>query len=247
MAEPTAGQPRVLVFSAHAADFCSRAGGTIAKYARRGSAVRVVDLTFGERGESGDLWREQPDLSVDQAKAIRQREAEAAARILGAEIRFLDWNDYPLFVDRERLLRLVDEIREWRPDILLTHWISDEFNQDHQYTAQAVVRACSCVGAPGLKTAHRPTRWPAVFFFESGVPQTEFNGYNPDTYVDVTEVFPVKLQALAELKAQPVLGDWYTQYGLRRGWQARGYSGNQAIQYAEGFRRYRPRVADWLD
>ena len=41
--------PRVLVFSAHAADFCSRAGGTLAKYARRGSAVRVVDLTFGER------------------------------------------------------------------------------------------------------------------------------------------------------------------------------------------------------
>ena len=247
MSDPTDGKPRVLAFSAHAADFCSRSGGTLAKYAQRGSAVRVVALTFGERGESGELWRSSPELTVDEVKAIRRREAEAAASVLGVEIRFLDWNDYPLFIGEERLLHLVDEIREFRPDVVLTHWRHDELNQDHQYTAEAVIRACSCAGAPGLKLAHRPTRWPSLFFFESGVPQTEFNGFNPDTFVDVTETFPKKIEALAQFKAQPVLQDWYTQYGLRRGWQARSYSGNSAIQYAEGFVRYRPRVCEWLD
>jgi len=47
---------RLLVFSAHSADFCSRAGGTIAKYAASGAQVRVVCLTYGERSESGGLY-----------------------------------------------------------------------------------------------------------------------------------------------------------------------------------------------
>jgi 4-oxalomesaconate hydratase len=246
MTESAEKHPRVLAFSAHAADYCSRTGATLAKYARAGSPVRVVALTYGERGESGELWRARPDLTIDQVKAIRRTESEASAQALGVEIRFLDWNDYPLFIGEERLLALVDEIREFRPDIVLTHWRSDELNQDHQYTAEAVIRACSCANAAGQQRAHRPVRWPEVFFFESGVPQTEFNGFNPDTFVDVTDTFALKLEALARFKAQPVLQDWYRQYGERRGWQARSYSGRAAIKYAEGFVRYRPQVCDWL-
>jgi 4-oxalomesaconate hydratase len=238
--------PRVLAFSAHAADFCSRAGGTLAKYARRGSAVRVVDLTYGERGESGELWKNQPELAVEEAKMVRRDEAIAAADVLGVEIRFLNFDDYPLFIDRERLLVLVDEIRAFRPDIVLTHWRHDELNQDHQYTSEAIIRACSCANAAGLKLDHPPVRWPRLYFFEAGVPQTEFNAFNPDTYVDVSATFATKIEALAKLKSQPVLRDWYTDYGQRRGWQARTYSGNQSIQYAEAFVTYRPRVVEWL-
>ena len=46
---------RVLVFSAHAADFCSRAGGTIARLVEAGAAVQVCDMTYGERCESPAL------------------------------------------------------------------------------------------------------------------------------------------------------------------------------------------------
>jgi 4-oxalomesaconate hydratase len=42
---------RILVFSAHAADFCSRSGGTIARHVGLGAVVRVVALSFGERSE----------------------------------------------------------------------------------------------------------------------------------------------------------------------------------------------------
>ena len=43
--ETTMQQPkRVLVVSAHAADFCSRAGGTIAKYVNAGHVVRILSL-----------------------------------------------------------------------------------------------------------------------------------------------------------------------------------------------------------
>jgi len=247
MADPADRPPRVLAFSAHAADFCSRSGGTLAKYARRGSAVRVVALTFGERGESGELWQAHPELSVEEVKTIRRQEAEAAAQALGAEIRFLDWDDYPLFIDKGRLLQLVDQVREARPDLVLTHWPYDPFNQDHQVTAEAVIRACSCAGAAGLKLAHPPARYPALFFFEPTVPLTEAERFDPDTYIDVTETFAQKMQALAEFRAQPQLSGWYTRYGEQRAMQARTLSGRAGIQYAEAFKRYRPRVADWLE
>jgi 4-hydroxy-4-methyl-2-oxoglutarate aldolase len=43
------------VVSAHSADFVWRAGGAIALYAQRGWRVKVVCLSFGERGESQKL------------------------------------------------------------------------------------------------------------------------------------------------------------------------------------------------
>jgi len=45
---------KILVFSAHAADFCTRAGGTIAKHVQNGDTVYVIALSDGERSESGD-------------------------------------------------------------------------------------------------------------------------------------------------------------------------------------------------
>ena len=48
----------VLVFSAHAADFVWRAGGAIALYASRGYRVRILCLSYGERGESQGAWKE---------------------------------------------------------------------------------------------------------------------------------------------------------------------------------------------
>src|ERR1700746_2523168 len=85
----------VLVVSAHAADFVWRAGGAIALYASRGSRVRILCLSYGERGESQGAWKE-PGMTIERAKEIRLTESERAAAILGAEVRFFDAGDYPL-------------------------------------------------------------------------------------------------------------------------------------------------------
>src|SRR6185503_3362362 len=89
------GKDTVLVVSAHAADFVWRAGGAIALYASRGCRVRVLCLSYGERGESEKLWR-QPGMRLDEVKRARHQEAERAAEVLGAEIHFFDAGDYPL-------------------------------------------------------------------------------------------------------------------------------------------------------
>ena len=61
----------VLVVSAHAADFVWRAGGAIALYASRSCRVRVLCLSFGERGESERLWKE-PGMTLEQVKTVRR-------------------------------------------------------------------------------------------------------------------------------------------------------------------------------
>ena len=79
----------MLVVSAHAADYVWRSGGTIAKYIKYGANVSVVVLSFGVRGESNDLWK-QENATVDSVKAIRKAETESAAKILGIQnIEFL--------------------------------------------------------------------------------------------------------------------------------------------------------------
>jgi len=70
---------RVQVIGAHSADFVWRAGGAVAKAVEAGGTAEVIALSYGERGESGELWKE-PDQTVDNVKRVRHQEAEAAAR-----------------------------------------------------------------------------------------------------------------------------------------------------------------------
>ena len=101
-------EAKVMVFSAHAADFCQRSGGTIARYTQNGGRVKVVCASVGERGESHALWRKDPTVGEEKVKRIRQDEAEEAAAVLGAEIEFLDLGDNPLIFDRDRLMLLTE-------------------------------------------------------------------------------------------------------------------------------------------
>lgn len=73
---------RLLVVSAHAADYVWRAGGTIAKYVKNGAKVHLVVLSVGVRGESNDLWK-TPDQTAEHVKEIRTAETRKAAGILG--------------------------------------------------------------------------------------------------------------------------------------------------------------------
>ena len=73
---------KMLVVSAHAADYVWRSGGTIAKYIKNGADVHVVVLSFGVRGESNDLWKKE-GATAETVKAERFEETKAAAAILG--------------------------------------------------------------------------------------------------------------------------------------------------------------------
>src|SRR6266568_664708 len=88
----------LLVVGAHAADFVWRAAGVIAVVTTRGGRANVVALSYGERGESGELWKE-PHQTIENVKRIRHEEATRAADILGATFQCFDLGDYPLQID----------------------------------------------------------------------------------------------------------------------------------------------------
>ena len=99
-------KPTILVFSAHSADFCSRSGGTLAK-CRNNYRMRVIIVTYGERGESPGCWQTSESLEVQEIKEIRKSEVIEAAGILGIDdVRCLDYDDNPLIFDNERLLQI---------------------------------------------------------------------------------------------------------------------------------------------
>ena len=142
----------VLAVGAHAADFVWRAGGALALAAEEGGTASVIALSYGERGESGELWKE-PDQTIENVKRIRHEEAERAAAALGASFRCLDLGGYPLAVEREALGRLVDALRELAPDVLLTHTDRDPFNPDHPVAFHAVERARALPAGAGVSSA----------------------------------------------------------------------------------------------
>jgi LmbE family N-acetylglucosaminyl deacetylase len=55
----------------------------------------VIALSYGERGESGALWK-APDQMVENVKRIRHEQASEAAGIVGAALGWLDMGGYPL-------------------------------------------------------------------------------------------------------------------------------------------------------
>lgn len=239
---------KMLVISAHGADWCTRAGGIILKYAKLGWEVTVFSLTYGEHGESGNYWKDHPGCTVEDVKKCRESEARAAAEYMGVkEIRFFDYGDYPLIMDEARIRRLTADILAIRPDVILTHWRKDNINPDHQVCAEAVFRAVTAAGMRGALPDTAPHFIPDVFLFETTIPHPEFNEFEIDTFVDISDVIEQKIEAVKLFKAQPQLVGYYTNCAEQRGFQANDWSrGRRKIKYAEALKRYTPYLGDEL-
>jgi 4-oxalomesaconate hydratase len=215
---------KVLVVSAHPADFCSRAGGTLIKHVQAGAMVRVIWLTHGETEESTFLLEQQPNLSAEEVRGIREKEAFACVGVIGAEGKMFGFGDNPLSMTAERMEMLAAEIADFRPDVILTHWKNEITYPTHWMTSQSVQQAARMV----------PGRWD-IQFFEPNIGTAARVGFLPDYYVDISGVMEKKVEALRKLAAQPKLPRHYTTCNLWRGLES-------GCEYAEGFVRLVPIV-----
>jgi len=235
-----------LVISAHAADFVWRAGGAIALAVSRGDRVKVLCLTYGERGESASAWR--AGKSLEDIKALRRGEAESAAAALGAEIEFLDAGDYPLRESDELTHRIVEVYRLVNPSVVLTHALADPYNGDHPAAAQMALRARVLAQAAGYPAPGEPIGAPPVFLFEPHQP--EMCGFKPEVLLDITPVFEIKRKAMEAMAAQQHLWEYYSDLARRRGTQLRRNAGpNVGLPHAtmgEAYMRVFPQVTDRL-
>jgi 4-oxalomesaconate hydratase len=232
-----------LVVSAHSGDFVWRAGGAIALYASRGWKVKIVCLSFGERGESAKLWKEA-GMTLERVKTLRREEATKAATVLGGEVEFLDCGDYPLNVTAAHFERLVDIYRALQPRFILTHPQEDPYNFDHPLAARFAQEARIVAQAHGHKPGGTVLGAPPLFFFEPH--QTEQCNWKPEVLLDITPVWDKKRKAFEVLAAQEYLWEYYTRVALNRGVQAARNSEKKQIKYAEAYQRLFPLVTEYL-
>lgn len=231
-----------LVISAHSADFVWRAGGAIALHAEQGFQVRVICLSFGERGESAKLWR-QTGMTLDRVKNDRRREAQQAASILGCEVVFLDVGDYPMRTNDEVLYTLVDHFRQLRPAFVLTHSLADPYNFDHPQATHLAQEARIIAQAHGHNPPQPVLGAPQVYLFEPHQP--EQCEWRPDAFIDIGSVWDKKRKAFECMAAQEHLWEYYTRVALQRGNQAARNSGLK-VTYGEAYQRLFPQVMEAL-
>lgn len=194
---------KMVVVSAHAADFVWRCGGTMAAYSAAGWDVHVICLSVGVRGESESLWTGPDGLNAEEIEQIRIEESKAAAAELNATIEFMGLGDHPLVTSSEVTLRLAKILREHHPDIVLTHLKSDLLSPDHPATYQLTADAIRLSVVKGTFPEIKPARMPELYCFEPD--QCSIEMFNPNIYIDITAVTGRKAAAMAAVKSQSAL------------------------------------------
>ena len=202
---------RVLVFAAHGDDIEFFAGGTIAKFAALGHDVTLVCATDNDKGTF--------ELSADEMRAVRDRELQGAAGILGVKrVVPLGYSDGDLAYQaspqtlRGQFMKL---IREHRPDIVFTFdpFAPYEGHPDHRAVATAASEAASF--------SHFPLYYPEQIA-ESVAPhyvgETWYFAKSPrdqNKFVDIDAYIDRKIDALCAHTEQMVLTVADMQHHLR--------------------------------
>lgn len=132
---------RILVIGAHPDDCEITCGGTATLYRQSGHVVKFVSVTNGESGHH--------EIFGDELVAIRRAEARAAADTIGIESEVLEFRDGRLEPSFEARCVLIRLIREFNPDLVLTHRPND-YHPDHRYTSQLVCDAAYMVTVPAV-------------------------------------------------------------------------------------------------
>jgi len=169
----------LLAIFAHRDDAELNCGGTLAKAARTGHRVGILDLTQGEMGTRGTA-------------EIRAAEAERAAKVLGVAVREnLGLPDATITNDQATREKLVRAIRSFRPRVVIAPAIEGR-HPDHRITAQLVRDACFLSGLAKFASdteKHRPLKILHCLTYRQDF-------VRPSFVVDISTEFDRKLEAI---------------------------------------------------
>ncbi len=186
---------RFMLIVAHPDDADFGPAATAARWIDAGSTGRLVCCTSGDQGG------EDPDIDPLALAATREDEQRAAAAVVGYDdVRFLHQPDGALANELPLRELLVREIRQFRPDVVLTHdpevlfWKDGGVNHtDHRAAGIAAVDAVFPAArnpmafpwlARGGLAAHKVRR---LYLFWTN---------SPNAWVDVSATLQRKVDAL---------------------------------------------------
>ncbi len=179
----------ILAISAHPDDVEVAAGGTLLHHVALGHTVVLLDLT-------------QAELSTRGTVAQRAQEARAAADILGIAIREqLGLPDGFFTSDQPTLLKVVEKIRKFQPDIILANALDDR-HPDHKRAADLVTQAAFLAGLVKVETkdengnTQAPWRPKVIYHY------VQDRTCKPDFVLDITPWIEQKFESIKAYKSQ---------------------------------------------
>ncbi len=233
----------ILAFGAHPDDVELGAGATVAKEIARGKKVGIIDLTRGELGTRGTA-------------EIRDKEAAAAAKILGISVREnLEYADGFFVNDKEHQLGIIKMIRKYQPDIVLCNAIDDR-HIDHGRGSNLVSNASFLSGLIKIDTKldgddawQEPWRPKLVYHY------IQWKNLDPDFVVDVSGFLEKKTAAILAYSSQffdPNSDEPETPISSKNfidsvNYRARDLGRMIGVEHAEGFNVERFVAVDTLD
>jgi|SRR5579864_3081835 len=226
---------RVLAIHAHPDDVEVLGAGTLALLAEAGNHITIVTMTAGDCGSV--------EMDLAETARVRQKEAAAAAAMIGADYVCAGFGDLCVFNDDASRRRTTELVRATHPDIVITASPAD-YHPDHEATSMLVRDALFASSIPNYGTGPSSAlaAIPHLYFMDpiegrdrSGIRIT------PDFGVDITAQFDTKSEMLAAHASQR---NWVLkQHGIddymlaMTNWAAK--RGNMfGVTYAEGFRQY---------
>lgn len=233
----------ILAFGAHPDDVELGAGATIAKEITMGKKVGIVDLTRGELGTRGSA-------------EIRDKEAMAAAKVLGISVREnLEFADGFFFNDKAHQLAIIKMVRKYRPEIVLCNAVDDR-HIDHAKGSKLVSDACYLSGLVKIDTKlegddqwQDPWRPKLVYHY------IQWRNLEPDFVVDVSGYIDKKIEAILAYSSQfydPKSDEPETPISSKNfidsvNYRARDLGRMIGVDHAEGFNVERFVAVDSLD
>lgn len=218
---------RAMVIFAHPDDAEVQCAGTVALWTEAGKKVTYVVLTKGDKGT------QDPSMAGEALATIREEEQLKAASELGvSKVVFLRNDDGELEVNLARRKALTRTIREYQPEIVVTHdpWMRYQLHPDHRATGtlalDAVISARDVLYFPEqIREGLKPCRAKRALLFASD---------QPDLWIDIGAAIDRKVKALGHHETQVAQwGRW--QEWLRK--RARDAGASQGLKYAEQFKR----------
>jgi len=209
---------KIIAVGAHLDDLELACGGTLAKAAHSGHAVRMIVLSrSGYKHFSGRYERSNEEAG---------REGRKAAKVLGVEdIRVYDFPTKDIPNDSSVVEALNREFDSFVPDLILTHWEFDT-HKSHANTALATFAAGRYFNS--------------IMMYEPFPPGgRSYMTFRPQIYVDITPFIDIKLKALGTHKSelQKYGPEWINTIKARAA--LRGFemidNKNRSVRYAEAF------------
>ncbi|MGE0131128.1 MAG: PIG-L deacetylase family protein [Blastocatellales bacterium] len=230
--------PRLLAAMAHPDDAEILVGGTLFHLKSLGWEIGVITMTSGDCGSATH--------TKEEISRIRLAEAKAAANFLGAWYGCAGLMDVEVFTNAENLRRVVELMRQFDPDVVITHSPVD-YMLDHEEASRLARSATFALSMPLYHTgqtapAQAVKSTPALYYADpiDGIDPMGERVF-PHFYVDITEAIERKLEMLSchqsqreWLRAHHGVDEYLDQ--VKR-WGAR-YGSECEFDYAEGLRQH---------